>query len=114
MKMIIAVVQKGEKMDDTISRQAAIDAVLDICEKCDSGHCGVCRVNYPGEYDCIKTLKELPSERPDVIRCKDCKHFREEVCNVKNTYALGFCPFINSHLVMREGYCSWAERKGNG
>ena len=44
--------------DDTISRQAAIDAIRNMCEECDGDYCGECRV---GRKDCEKVLEELPS-----------------------------------------------------
>lgn len=55
---------------DTISRQAAIDAVNKIAP-----------VNT--EYDCTLidildvryVLTELPSAEPEIIKCKDCKHY---------------------------------------
>lgn len=46
---------------DTISRQAAIGAVISLCDDCDSDYCGSCRVNFPGEKDCRKVLEDLPS-----------------------------------------------------
>ena len=46
--------QKRLSMNDLIYRQDAIDAVFSLCEDCDSGYCGSCRVNYPGEKDVIK------------------------------------------------------------
>ena len=52
-------------MSDTISRQAAIDAVFSLCEDCDSGYCGSCRVNYPGEKDVIKVIRNLPPAQPE-------------------------------------------------
>ena len=52
-------------MNDLISRQAAIDAVISLCDDCDSGYCGSCRVNYPGEKDARKALEGLPSAQPE-------------------------------------------------
>ena len=52
-------------MADLIERQAAIDAVISLCDDCDSDYCGSCRVNYPGEKDARKTLKDLPSAQPE-------------------------------------------------
>lgn len=46
----------------------------------------------------------------DLIRCKDCKHYAPEVGD--DSYALGYCPFIGSHLVMSKGFCAWGERRG--
>ena len=59
-------------------------------------------------------LRDCPHwhERKDmveVIRCRDCKHYSPEVGSYE--YAIGYCSFINSHLVMNKGFCSWAERK---
>lgn len=59
----------GEKImeyGDLISRQSAIDAVISLCDDCDSGYCGSCRVNYPGEKDARKVLEDLPSAQPNV------------------------------------------------
>ena len=49
----------GRSMSDYISRRAAIDAVFSLCEDCDSGYCGSCRVNYPGGKDVIKVIRNL-------------------------------------------------------
>ena len=46
----------------------------------------------------------------DLIRCKDCKHYAPEAGD--DSYALGYCPFIGSHLVMSKGFCAWGERRG--
>ena len=56
-------------MSDLIDRQAAIDAVFSLCEDCDSGYCGSCRVNYPGEKDVIKVIRNLPSAQTE--SCED-------------------------------------------
>lgn len=47
-------------LTDTISRHAAISAVISLCDDCDSDYCGSCRVNFPGEKDCRKVLEDLP------------------------------------------------------
>ena len=46
-------------MDDSIYRQAAIDAL-------GTPH----GILYP-----IRTIEELPSAPPEIVRCRDCKHF---------------------------------------
>ena len=51
-------------MNDSISRQAAIDAVLDM--KAEN------RVSWKDAV--IDIIDELPSTQPEIIRCKDCKH----------------------------------------
>ena len=52
-------------MNDQIYRQQAIDAVISLCDDCDSDYCGSCRVNFPGEKDCRKVLEDLPSAQPE-------------------------------------------------
>lgn len=52
-------------MGDLISRAAAIGAIRDMCEECDSSYCGECRVSFPGRKDCEKVLEGLPSAQPE-------------------------------------------------
>lgn len=63
-------------MSDLISRQAAIDAVVSLCDDCDSGYCGSCRVNYPGEKDARKVLEDLPSAQPEHLTDEDFETIR--------------------------------------
>lgn len=50
-------------MDELISKQQAIYAILS--EPTDA--------HYPSWY--AEKIKELPSTEPQIIRCKDCKHW---------------------------------------
>lgn len=60
---------------DCISRQDAIDALNEICDRCGEGEkyngvmCGACYMD--GAVDCIEAL---PSAQPEIIHCLDCKH----------------------------------------
>lgn len=81
-------------MDDLISRQAAIDAL-----------------------DCIngteEVLRSLPSAQPEIIRCRNCKYYREY------GYANGKPKFIprctfNAIYVNADDFCSKAERRTDG
>ncbi len=78
-------------MQDLISRQAAIDEL-------DKGAWGV-------EWD--KTLakamiESLPSAQPEIIRCKDCKHWD----------GVDTCDVIDAP-VWDNDFCSMAERRSN-
>ena len=90
-------------MNDTIFRADAIALA--------SGGC------HPANL--AEELAKLPSAQPEIIRCKDCKHFEyDHIENVKGI------PLIVAHeICMRwhngtktseNGYCFLAERKGNG
>ena len=48
---------------DAISRQMAIDSIQ---------HAGKI-----GKQTCIGILKRMPSAQPEIIRCKDCKHYKD-------------------------------------
>lgn len=74
---------------DTINRQAAIDAINHICP-------------VDTEYDCTLldrvdvrcVLSDLPSAQPEIIRCKDCKHYNGEdrdICCPLADYAQSKC-----------------------
>jgi len=47
----------------------------------------------------------------EIIRCKDCKHWNLQVGNVKGD-GLGSCDFHNVNLVTGEGFCYWADMRG--
>jgi len=53
------------KASGSISRADAINAVLDLCKKCDSCYCGDCLVYAPNTniYDVIDLLTYLPDRR---------------------------------------------------
>ena len=87
-------------MDDLISRQAAIDALEEL------------KTRYFDRKVIIgKTqdvINNLPSAQPEIIRCKDCKHWSAlsaKCARRKNAMLLGYG--IND-------FCSKAERRTDG
>ena len=54
-------------MSDLISRQAAIDIIEDF------PHGDVWNVESMEEM--VDRIKQLPSAQPEIIQCKDCKHW---------------------------------------
>lgn len=78
----MTIIQKGEPMSDLISRKAAIDALDVLCQE----H----RYKIPGKGETYSQYNEawrdaldraegaignLPPAEPQIIRCKDCKHW---------------------------------------
>ena len=55
-------------MDDTISRQAAIEAV-EKESQVDGAY------GYMDTKSIVDLLNDLPSAQPEIIRCKDCTWF---------------------------------------
>ena len=90
-------------MDDLISRQTAIDAVMNIKPVFDTN-----LEPYQKTKDVIEAVSQLPSAQPEIIHCRDCKH------NPKYTW-FG-CPM--SHLSEKQrpedAWCWKAERREDG
>lgn len=94
-------------MSDLISRQAAIDAVMECYDNDELFEVYEWKLN------------ELPPIQPEIVRCKDCrKHNKKlgfnENCNI--TYKDDACPLI-PWRGMSKGHehdyqsCSFAERR---
>lgn len=87
-------------MNDSISRQAAIDGFYEMAS--DTDH--LCTVS-----DYVSFLESLSSAQPEIIHCRDCKHhwthrcmdsMPTEICDLNQTF---YDPNID--------FCSLAERR---
>lgn len=82
-------------MSDLIDRQAAIDFI-------NAG--SLCNPNEPrwSDNDVVIFLRSRPSAQPELIRCKDCKH-----------YNAGFECLIEGYGIERDKdwFCGDAERR---
>ena len=88
-------------MDDLISRQDAIDVVQ-------NRH----MMLNKEKVLLINDLEKLPSAEPKIVRCKDCKHWKDsDGVFRRGTGAESKCP-LNLHQVY-EGtfFCGLAERR---
>lgn len=56
-------------MSDLISRQAAIDAMAELQGRAST------KAKLKGISKAWKRIKQLPSAQPEIVRCKDCKHW---------------------------------------
>ena len=87
-------------MDDLISRQAAIDIYCSYCV-------WNCKKNGEMPFGCraVNDLNRLPSAQPEIVRCKDCKHYEE----INQPYPQMFC---RRHQLdtLEDDYCSYGER----
>ena len=81
-------------MEDSISRQAAIEAHCELCP--DRGSCSdIC----PD----VEVFKLLPSAEPEIIRCKDCG--KREICRTSTVWAVAPGD---------DWFCADAERRTDG
>lgn len=65
-------------IDDLISRQAAIDAILQRLDALKGLRFGTSTFRdglADGYARIMSDLQYLPSAQPEIIRCKDCKHW---------------------------------------
>ena len=84
--MGFAIMRKGEKMDDLISRQVAMESFEDTTFT---------------KNEILRRLSELPSAQPDIIVCADCKYW---ICHDRR------CGYWN-HGVKPLEWCCHAERR---
>ena len=99
--------QKGLSMDDLIYKQAAIDALkaMEVPRYLDAA----CEDIWERDRtldNAIDVIHALPSARPEIIRCKDCKYRDENWRRV----SVRWLPCMD----VRTGsnwYCGSAERK---
>ena len=82
-------------MSDLIDRKAAIDAIDKLHDK-------------PNAWlECaVEAIEKLPSAQPEIIRCKNCKHYHPNYCAVWIRF--------DTIKTKPDDYCSRAERKEDG
>ena len=82
---------------DCISRQAAIDTVNSrkTAEQCKEGEVRNWTVDA-----CVDMIKKMPPAQPEIVRCKDCKHWD----------GVDTCDVIDAP-VWDNDFCSMAERR---
>lgn len=59
----------------------------------------------------VENIEQLQSAEPEIIRCKDCKHWEGHVGTIYD--GLGKCSFHEGELVKSEGSCYLAERRAD-
>ena len=96
-------------MSDLISRQAAIDALRDARHRFfvadEAGGMGTVKWSEDVIYFAAaeRVLSELPSAQPEIIRCKDCKHWFD-IDDGRQKHRM--CADVNS-----DWFCGDAERR---
>ena len=95
--------QKGEPMSDLIDRQAILKHIENIRQDAlmiDDIHRASIIMN--GMHLCEEAVRNQPSAQPELIRCKECKH-----------YNAGFECLIEGYGIERDKdwFCRSAERR---
>lgn len=86
-------------MDDLISRQAATQTALEFIVEYLGG-----AFDEDFQRKLIERMNALPPARPEIIRCKDCKHRDPE--DKKCDCGMQWCAFPKRD----DDFCSYAER----
>ena len=95
-------------MSDPIDRQAAIDALRASAKK----YTGFMEMEMYTD-DAVEAIEGLPSAQPEIIHCRDCKHWQsEEYIGNNNVHTLNIASLpCKNWLTGGDWYCGSAERK---
>lgn len=96
-------------MDDTISRQAAIEALgemPEVWEEDDDEGRGEQNQWYMDKI----AIEALPTAEPEIIRCGECKHNYVDGDNVR----FNVCELMHNKVQSDDWYCADAERRSDG
>ena len=88
-------------MDDTISRQAAIEVVQ-------NRHMMLSKEKVL----LINDLEKLPSTQPEIIYCKNCKH--HWTYKSMDSMPIEICDLEQTFYDAEHDFCSLAERREDG
>ena len=58
----------------------------------------------------VNLIKRQPTVEPEIIHCRDCKHWREHKYAKETKRYIPFCGF-NAIYTEADDYCSKAERR---
>lgn len=102
-------VLKGEgTASDTVSRKRVLEVLTDIFYN-------ICKTEDAGEAVRIaKTaVSVMSSTQPEIVRCRDCKHYKH--CMINST-TLYFCDlhYPYNFDIADDDFCSRAERRTDG
>lgn len=85
-----------KRMNDMISRHAATQTALEFIVEYLGG-----AFDEDFQRKLIERMNTLPSAQPEIVRCKDCRHWREQ----------GLCGIWDHYISNGKFYCGCAERE---
>ena len=107
-------------MSDLIRREDAIDAIQKRADEIDS----VYSAFWEGLKIAQDIVEKVPSAEPEIIRCKDCKHWKQQIDYQGKLLSFGFCESEDmwcslygettevAHIDTDDNhYCGFAERR---
>lgn len=98
-------------MHDLIYRQAAIDAIREISPELFSAYQ---HNTYIDKQGAMIRIMALPPAQSEIIRCKDCKYWKQQTNYQHVPLLFGFCENDYMYIDTNDDfYCGYAERKNN-
>ena len=110
-------------MSDLIDRQNAINAMMALKQEDDERYGCEIPEGFDGKR-AVEALEKLPSAEPEIIRCKDCKHWKQQMDYQDTPLSFGFCESEDmwrslygettevAHIDTDDNhYCGFAERR---
>jgi len=99
-------------MADLIERQAAIEAIRASTKK----YTGFMEMEMYTDDDAVEAIINLPPAQPEIIRCKECKHYIQNIHCVGGHY--NGCEEWEhdgcEYPVEEDWFCCHAERRQDG
>ena len=103
-------------MSDLIDRQAAIDAIEKRLRELREIDSEWAMNAYNGALECLGLIKHLPSAQPEIIRCTECKHYREYDSEYVENAVVVQCMadrYPISETIPDGWFCAGAERRSD-
>ena len=98
-------------MSDLISRESVlknIEKIRQSVQMMDDTHRASITMN--GMYLCEKAVRNQPSAQPEIIRCRDCRHY-QFADNRAFGMPVKMCEWFGFEDVDDNDFCSRAERR---
>ena len=99
---------------DCISRQAAITAIQNAYCDTEGGEDKYAVWKNVGLTNALHIMQNLPSAQPEIIRCTECKHYREYDSEYVENAVVVQCMadrYPISETIPDGWFCAGAERK---
>ena len=106
-----------EKMSNFIERQALLDKLREAENHAFNSF-------YKGLVKAHKIVADMPSAEPEIVKCKDCKHWKRQTNYAGALLSFGFCEsedmwaslcgetYEVAHIDTDDDhYCGYAERR---
>lgn len=99
---------------DLVDRSAAITAIQKAYADTEGGEDKCAVWNNVGLTNALHIMQDLPSAQQEIVRCKDCKYWREGTVYLycDKLFGMGVLDAYD-YMTDEDDYCSMAERRAD-